>query len=303
MSDRIQVEDALKCLAELEYEGTPARAAECAEAAGLSEADAARLVGKLTASGLVEEKDGVLALTGKGREYALHVMRAHRLYETYLAQTTGLSAASWHKRAHVREHELTDAEVESIARELGEPSFDPHGDPIPSARGELPPKRGEPLTRQARGWAGRVVHVEDEPPRLYAKIAAAGLAPGVVVRVDGVGPDHIDVRLEGRTVRLPAEAAAQVSAAALGPGESFDETVERLSGLRDREKAEVVGLSPLCRGLERSRLLDLGVVPGTVIERELSSPAGSPVAYRVRGAAIALRTEQAERVLIRRGKG
>jgi Fe2+ transport system protein FeoA len=59
----------------------------------------------------------------------------------------------------------------------------------------------------------------------------------------------------------------------------------------------VTGLSRSLRGPQRRRLLDLGFVPGTLIEAEISSAMGDPIAYRVRGALIALRREQADAVL------
>jgi len=60
----------------------------------------------------------------------------------------------------------------------------------------------------------------------------------------------------------------------------------------------VEGIFPACRGMERRRLLDLGLVPGTRVVAEFASPAGDPVAYRVRGALIALRTQQADLIHI-----
>ena len=147
-----------------------------------------------------------------------------------------------------------------------------------------------------------MVHVEDEPPNLYALIAAASIAPGTVLRVVGKDDRELRIFLEGCEFRFSITAARQITVVPLADSERFDETLVRLSSLADDEKATVVRLSPLCRGLERNRLLDLGLVPGTVVSIDLISPAGSPTAYRVRGASIALRREQAERVLIRKAK-
>jgi len=65
----------------------------------------------------------------------------------------------------------------------------------------------------------------------------------------------------------------------------------------------VVGIAAGCRGPERRRLLDLGVIPGTVVAAEMRSPAGDPVAYRIRGALVALRREQADLIHIAREAG
>ena len=77
---------------------------------------------------------------------------------------------------------------------------------------------------------------------------------------------------------------------------------QRLSELDPGEQAKVVGVSRSCRGLERRRFMDLGILPGTIIEAELRSPSGDPTAYRVRGAVIALRREQSELIYIDRSQ-
>ena len=128
-------------------------------------------------------------------------------------------------------------------------------------------------------------------------------APDVLIRVEEAGSASVRVRIDGRTVDLPREAAHQVTADDLPAGERFDDTILRLTDLAAGERAAVAGMSPLIRGLARSRLLDLGVVPGTVLEIDFASPAGDPVAYRIRGASIALRREQSDRILVRRVPG
>ena len=75
-------------------------------------------------------------------------------------------------------------------------------------------------------------------------------------------------------------------------------SLKRLSSLHVGQQATVTDISPGCRGVERRRLLDLGLVPGTMVKAEFTSPAGDPVAYRVRGALIALRAQQAEMIHI-----
>jgi DtxR family Mn-dependent transcriptional regulator len=75
---------------------------------------------------------------------------------------------------------------------------------------------------------------------------------------------------------------------------------ERLSSLAVGESAEVVSLLPGLRSAERRRMMDLGLLPGTVVEAELRSPAGDPTGYRVRGAVIALRRDQADHIRIQR---
>ena len=75
---------------------------------------------------------------------------------------------------------------------------------------------------------------------------------------------------------------------------------QRLTHLQAGEEARIVGLSPACRGALRRRLLDLGFVKGSVVSIDIPSPMGNPIAYIVRGSAIALRHEQAKYVLVRK---
>jgi DtxR family Mn-dependent transcriptional regulator len=300
MNEQILIQDTLKHLAEWEYdERTVSRESIAAELA-ITQDQIARLLHDLESADLIEP--GSLKLTSNGREYALHVLRAHRLYETYLARKTGVSESQWHVQAHIEEHKLSAADVEKLDRDLNYPRFDPHGDPIPTAAGEMPPKRGQSLTDYPVGWEGRVLHVEDKPPHLYALIAAASITPGTVLRIVKKNDQELKVLLEGCEFRFLITVAKNITVVPLEDSEQFDETLVRLSSLVEDEKAAVVRLSPLCRGLERNRLLDLGLVPGTIVSVDLISPAGSPTAYRVRGASIALRREQAERVLIRKVK-
>lgn len=294
------VEDALKLLIEDEQERLDSSAFALAKGLGLTREAAEGVLRSLRGAGLLDPAGDPPRLTGAGREYAMQVLRAHRLFETYLAQRTGLGEAAWHERAHVAEHRMSPEQVESIADELGHPPYDPHGDPIPTRRGELPPRRGRPLAERSAGWAGRIVHVEDEPPEIYRRLARDGFAPDVRIRVENAGSATFRVWIDGHTVDLPREAAGKITADDLPAGERFDDTILRLTDLAAGERGAVAGMSPLIRGLARSRLLDLGVVPGTVLEIDFASPAGDPVAYRIRGASIALRREQSDRILVRR---
>jgi DtxR family Mn-dependent transcriptional regulator len=298
MEEKKLIQHALKFLAECDYDYQSPSPEMIGEKLSVTMGEVTQLLQKLRAAEFIEPD--TLALTGDGREYALHVLKAHRLYETYLARTSGHPESVWHQIADEKEHDLTREEVKLLSEELGHPRFDPHGDPIPTSAGEMPEKRGKTLLEYPTGWMGRVVHIEDEPAELYSRISEAGITTDTVLRIVDKGTGTMTLYLEGETFRFPDKVAAQITAYELKAGEKFDESVERLSRLKLGEKAEVVGMSALVRGLERNRLLDLGVVPGTVTQAELRNPSGSPIGYRIRGACIALRKEQAERIRIRR---
>jgi DtxR family Mn-dependent transcriptional regulator len=298
MNEQTLIQHTLKFLAECEYEGQNVSSETIAEKLTIPPGRVDQLLQDLREAEMLEVDH--LGLTASGREYALHVLQAHRLYETYLARKTGLPESAWHKLADEREHDLSKDDVKKLAEELGHPRFDPHGDPIPTAKGEMPAKRGTPLLDYPVNWAGRVVHIEDEPSHLHSRIVEAGITTDTVLRIDQRDENEIHIRLEGETFVFSDAVAAQITAVELESGETFDDSIERLSSLRLGEKAEILGMSSLCRGLERNRLLDLGVVPGTVTTAELMNPSGSPVGYRIRGACIALRKEQADHIRIRK---
>jgi DtxR family Mn-dependent transcriptional regulator len=262
----------------------------------------------LEAHELVRVEGVGIRLTPAGREYALRVIRAHRLWEQYLAEETGFTEAEWHGQAEEREHQLTPEKTAELARQLGYPLYDPHGDPIPDRSGDFKPRTGEPLTAMTLDRPLRIAHIEDEPEAVFAQLAAEGLSPGMVIRLVELSPQRIRF-LEGETEHVLAPVvAANISVIPLEPAEekgavpeaeSAEQMGVPLSGLRVGETGQILSISPRLRGAERRRMLDLGILPGTPIEASLISPNGDPTAYRVRETLIALRREQARLILIK----
>jgi DtxR family Mn-dependent transcriptional regulator len=296
---RVRLEDGLKHLYTCESGGHPATVDSVAGALGLSRGSAVELVRQLERLDLVHHRGGDLVLTRPGREYALRMVRTHRLWERYLADRTGTSPLEWHREAERLEHGLSGEQVEGLAARMGHPLYDPHGDPIPTAAGVLPPARGVPLTRVSAGSLVRVVHIEDEPEEVFQSLHRSGIGLDTRVRVLDAGPRSVALQVEGRPVTLELLTARNLTVEPVADGDDEGDT-ERLDILRPGEEAEVVRLSGVVQGSQRRRLLDLGIVPGTVVRAELASASGDPVAYRIRGAVIALRKRQAREILIRR---
>jgi DtxR family Mn-dependent transcriptional regulator len=205
-------------------------------------------------------------------------------------------AGEWHEEAERVEHQLTEAEVDKLATRLGDPRYDPHGDPIPTSAGEIPERVGVSLPKAGDGSVV-VRHVEDEPREVFDRLVALGIAPGQTLEVitgEGGRGDRIRIRVRGEERVLRPVDAANVTVEPLPAGETAVGKRRTLADTKRGESVRVVGISPRCQGPQRRRLLDLGVVPGTMVEPELVSRSGDPVAYRIRGALIALRREQAE---------
>ena len=298
LRERVLVEDGLKHLYDCEYRKRTASLESLAGALEVPRSRAAEVLMRLESLGLISTLEHGVALTAQGRDEALRVLRIHRLWERYLAERTGVSGPRWHQEAERREHHLSAEETERLSREMGHPAYDPHGDPIPTAEGEVPATRTVPLPALKEGELGRIEHVEDEPEEVYRQLTEAGLYPGTRVQLVGVGEEEVHLVADGRSHSLPPVVAGNVFVHPVdgkmpGPYDSLDD-------LARGERARVVRLSPACRGLERRRLMDMGLLPGTEVSVEMVSPTGDPVAYQVRGATVALRRHQAGHIQIER---
>ncbi len=293
MTERVRLEDTLKHLYKCEYGGRQCSVESVAGSVGISRSRAFRLLDRLEELSLARARSDGFVLTQEGREYALHLVRTHRLLERYLADRTGVLPVDWHREAERKEHTLTPDQRESLASRLGHPLFDPHGDPIPTAAGDLPPRTGVPLTTLDPGESASIVHLGDEPREIYETLTAAGLSPHMTVRILDSEAGEVRFRSGGHELSLKPLVARHVTVEPL-PGARVEEAPgERLSDVEEGEWARVLGIHPGLQGPQRRRLLDLGLVPGTVIQAELRSAGGDPMAFRVRGALIALRDEQA----------
>jgi DtxR family Mn-dependent transcriptional regulator len=124
----------------------------------------------------------------------------------------------------------------------------------------------------------------------------------MVVRVIESSSSRLRFEADGQKFVLAPIVAANVAVVPISKHATRSRSFERLSDLKISQRGKVVGISPACRGPQLRRLLDLGLVPGTVVEAELPSPGGDPTAYRVRGALIALRKDQARMVYINRAE-
>lgn len=296
---RVRREDALKHLLKCEVNGQSPTIMGVAGALRLNPDLTAALLRDMEQRRLVTHAAGRLALLPPGRELALHVIRAHRLWEQYLSEETGVQEAQWHRLAEDKEHTLTPAQASVLEARLGHPVTDPHGDLIPRAAGELETEIGAPLYTAPTNTTLEITHIEDEPTAVYRLIRALGLRPRQRICVLDKQDDCIRVWTEGRELALEPILANNIEVVPrpnVAPSDLFEEEV--LTNLQVGEEARVLSLHASCRGAERRRLLDLGFVPGTVLEVELVSPTGDPVAYRVRGTVIALRRKQARQIRI-----
>lgn len=293
------LENALKHLYDCDSRGSVASCESMAGVLGISRRIAAELEEQMEAGGLITYENDRLKLTTEGRGYALKVIRIHRLWESYLADKTGLPENDWHTDAEEREHLISEAEADALASRLGNPVYDPHGDPIPDKDGNVPPVKGALLREAAPDSVVRVTHIEDEPSEVYEQITAEKLYPGMMVRVLDNSEGKIHFVADGEERVFTRLLSSNVSVIQVEDTDVEPVVVTTLDKIGKGYKCEIHMISKRIRGQQRRRLMDLGFVPGSRVAFEMASASGDPVAFRVRGAVAALRLEQAKQIFVK----
>jgi DtxR family Mn-dependent transcriptional regulator len=174
------VEDYAKAIYALQVEVQgPVTNNALAERLGVSAASASNMVKKLDGLGLVSHAPyrGV-ELTPEGRRVALEVLRHHRLLELYLAQSLGVPWDRVHAEAEVLEHHISEELEELIAAALGDPTHDPHGDPIPTRDLVMIEEPFCTLDSLEPGQRGHFTRISDHDPEMLRYLAERGIAPG-----------------------------------------------------------------------------------------------------------------------------
>ena len=174
------VEDYAKAIFSLESRSTePVSTNALAERLGITPGSVSAMLKRLCELGVIahEPYRGV-RLTADGRRIALEVIRHHRLIESFLAEALGMPWDRVHAEAEVLEHVLSEDLEELIAAKLGNPTVDPHGDPIPSADLELQEPSTQRMETLEPGDAGLFVRVSDSDPEMLRYLAERGISPG-----------------------------------------------------------------------------------------------------------------------------
>ena len=146
-----------------------------------------RMLGRLQEMGLIEhERYRGASLTERGRAEALRLVRRHRLIETFLTEHLGYPWEEVHEEAERLEHAVSDNFTERLAELLGYPERDPHGAPVPTADGTLPPEDSRPLAEAEAEERVVVSRVENRDAAALAYLGERGLVPGRLLKVGEV---------------------------------------------------------------------------------------------------------------------
>jgi DtxR family Mn-dependent transcriptional regulator len=174
------VQDYTKAIYALERRGSePVTTNALAERLGVTPGSASAMVKRLGELGLAEHRPyhGV-SLTDQGKRVALEVIRHHRLLELYLVEDLGVPWDRVHEEAEVLEHVLSEELEELIAAKLGDPTHDPHGDPIPTRDLRIEEGSTDSLQTLSPGDHATFTRVSDSDPEMLRFLADRGIAPG-----------------------------------------------------------------------------------------------------------------------------
>jgi DtxR family Mn-dependent transcriptional regulator len=208
------VQDYAKAIYSLESKrGEAVSTSALAERLGVSPASASAMCKRLAALGLVahEPYHGV-TLTQAGVRVALEVIRHHRLIELYLAEALDVPWDRVHDEAEVLEHTISPELVELMATKLGNPTRDPHGDPIPTRDGEIDEGATRSLADLEPGERGVFSRVSDANPGMLRYLADRGIAPGAELEVRELEPfgGPLSVWADGREHALGRDLARAI---------------------------------------------------------------------------------------------
>lgn len=205
------VQDYAKAVYALEArQGAAVSTTDLAARLGVTPGSVSGMVRKLSELGLVEHEPyrGV-RLTDQGRRVALEVLRHHRLIELFLANELGMPWDRVHAEAEVLEHVISEDLERVIAERLGNPTLDPHGDPIPTVSLEIDEGDARSLDELAPGAAGTFVRVSDSDPEMLRYLAEQGIALGDRLQVSARQPfgGPVFVRVGERELPLGGQLA------------------------------------------------------------------------------------------------
>jgi DtxR family Mn-dependent transcriptional regulator len=204
------LEDYVKTIyAHTEWQPDPITPSVLATRLGLVPSSVTEMVKKLSALGLVHHRPyGAVTLTDEGRAAAMRIVRRHRLIETWLVEQFGYGWDEVHDEAEVLEHALSDRMLDAIDAQLGHPTRDPHGDPIPTSTGDIVLPAAKLLAELELGATATVVRISDRDPELLRTLEDAGIVVDAALTV--VEADPLRIAVAGSERSLPGGAAVAV---------------------------------------------------------------------------------------------
>jgi DtxR family transcriptional regulator, Mn-dependent transcriptional regulator len=178
------VEDFLKAVFTLQQQHERVSTNDLAEMLDRTAPTVTDMAQRLMSSGLVDyQKYKGVMLTEAGQDIALKMVRRHRLIELYLVRELGYALHEVHEEAERLEHAVSERFVEALARRMGDPQFDPHGDIIPAADGTMAERQLQPLSELLPHRAATISRLKATSSEMLQHILERGFQLGARVEV------------------------------------------------------------------------------------------------------------------------
>ena len=185
-----------------------------ASALGVAPGTATTMVKTLAESGLVQyEPYTGVALTHAGEKLAALVVRRHRVVELFLVQVMGYGWDEVHDEAEQLEHVVSDRLIDRMDQMLGRPEVDPHGDPIPDAKGMVKAQPAQSLLTCPLHTTVTITRVIDQDKTFLRFIENHHLKPGEAIEVEDRDAASDSVRVRGKgdqRITIGARAASKL---------------------------------------------------------------------------------------------
>ncbi|MEL6390274.1 MAG: iron chelate uptake ABC transporter family permease subunit [Bacteroidota bacterium] len=204
-SAQIEKEDILKYLSK-KYSESASKALDISERLGISKNRIGRRLTSLKQEGFVLDADGQYQLTVKGRNRAEALVRAHRLWETFLVDEVGLDNQEIHDDAEKYEHLLDQDFIDRLDSKLGYPTLDPHGSPIP-AKVVTPKLSMLSLKPKSKG----TISAEQISDQVESRLWELGLSPSTKFQISTISTESVTIIHGGEKIPIPADLAAQIN--------------------------------------------------------------------------------------------
>ncbi len=297
-SNRINFENALKFIFKQNRNNISVNFTSIKGHLELSDKRTLEIIQHLLDSQLITQNNHDFFVSDEGKDFAVNIIRNHRLWEKYLAEETGIHELNWHSEAEKKEHNLSEIERNHLIKKLGNPLRDPHGDPIPTESGQFFKLKSIPLSQINEPINLQILHIEDEPKEIYSQILKIGLLPNSKIKIEKVDKKFWFAKTEFGDIQIPKSVGTNISIQILDEEIEFEKNLLPLSQLQIGQKAVIKNISSKLRGLNRRRLLDFGFIPGAEVSLSFENFANDPRAYEIKKTLVALRNSISENILV-----
>ena len=188
--------------------GLKASSSNLSKQLNISHAAVTDMSRKLAIKGwIIYEKYKEITLTSDGEKMALNIIRRHRLWELFLFRVLNISLTKVHEEAEILEHQASDFLIDKIDEYLGNPHFDPHGDPIPGTEGKLPEFNSITLERAETGKKYKITRIRHQDEELIDFLTKNGILLNKELTVENIfkNPVSISILLHGKPIVLNKE--------------------------------------------------------------------------------------------------